>query len=366
MSKPILHKGFVFLLFLMTSPQEVQKNKASIYYGTPATIAVPETHHRSKVSPVQEEYMPPDTLIQHLGRDNIPISYSKNIRTSVCFDNQCRLLVAKVHWNPTGRYLGYSLPEGEFLSKKEHDPFSVQEYERLNSLLADPNLPLGSISYNELVLESQAPLVGIDGVSGATNQDLLAYIVEGAAYTTYKLYQILYGPDRQFIENWTRETLNEAFVIEALKSPEIADQLWLLKVLKGRLSEFPIARQQIAELTKSPNFSLADNALQAFSERDLEDDQITNLLFDLFEMGDYGKRNRILALLESSKTVNTISIKRLSEHVLQLESPFQVRVIRLFEKHKIKNSAFDQAMKQLSQSNNDFVAQEARSYLKLR
>ena len=61
-----------------------------------------------------------------------------------------------IYWNITGRYLGFELPVGEFLSKSEHKPFSEEEYERLNDLLADPSLPFGEISFNSLMDASKS------------------------------------------------------------------------------------------------------------------------------------------------------------------------------------------------------------------
>lgn len=366
MVKPILSKAFVFLIFLLTAPQQVQESKGPIYYGTPASISLEVTHQQRKLSPVQEEYMPADTLVQYLGEGNIPFTYSKNIRTSVCFDNQCRLLVATIYWNPTGRYLGFGLPEGEFLSKKEHDPFTVQEYERLNSLLADPTLPLGTISYNELVLESQLPignLGNIDGVSGATNKDLLSYIVEGAAYTTYKLYQLIYGPDQDFIEEWTLENLNEGFILQVLDSPVLSDQIWMLKRIKGRLAEFPKSKLKIAELTQSSNFSISDNALQAFTAKDIKDEKVEKTLLQVFDGADYGKRNRMLTLLESGESISSNSIQQLTHKIEGMESPFQVRIIQLFAKHRVNDSKFNQVVKRLSESGNAFVAKQAEVFL---
>jgi hypothetical protein len=64
-----------------------------------------------------------DSLYLVKTKENIPIHYFRNIATEVCFDNQCRLLDITVFWNITGRYLGFELPDGEFLSKYDHEPF---------------------------------------------------------------------------------------------------------------------------------------------------------------------------------------------------------------------------------------------------
>src|SRR5690554_4970202 len=92
----------------------------------------------------------PDTLFQVRSKDGYPISYFKKIYTGVCFDGECRMLDIVLYWNITGRYLGFELPKGEFLSKFDHEPFTDGEYERLHELLADLLSPLSMYTFNEL------------------------------------------------------------------------------------------------------------------------------------------------------------------------------------------------------------------------
>jgi len=66
----------------------------------------------------------PDTLFQIRSANGYPIAYYKKIFTGVCFDSECRMLDIVLYWNITGRYLGFELPEGEFLSKSDHQAFS--------------------------------------------------------------------------------------------------------------------------------------------------------------------------------------------------------------------------------------------------
>ena len=122
-----------------------------------------------------------DSLYLVKTRVHIPIHYFKKIATEVCFDNQCRLLDITVYWNITGRYLGFELPDGEFLSKYDHEPFVANEYERLNELLADPELPLGNISFEKLIQIPEANADSVDGISGATTEDVSKIVVKGAA-----------------------------------------------------------------------------------------------------------------------------------------------------------------------------------------
>ena len=85
-----------------------------------------------------------DTLVEYLSEEQIPVMYSREFLTGVCIDGKCRMLYIELFWNITGRYLGFKLPEGEFLSKTEHVKFNSNEYDKLNQLLADPNSALAN------------------------------------------------------------------------------------------------------------------------------------------------------------------------------------------------------------------------------
>jgi hypothetical protein len=55
-----------------------------------------------------------DTLFQIRSKEGYPVLYFRKIKTSVCFDNKCRLLDIVLFWNVTGRYLGYELRKVNF------------------------------------------------------------------------------------------------------------------------------------------------------------------------------------------------------------------------------------------------------------
>src|SRR3546814_5039171 len=66
-----------------------------------------------------------------------PVAYYRKINTDVCFDGKCRMLKVSLYWNVTGRFLGIELPPGEFLSKSDHEPFTLSEYYRMNRRSAE-------------------------------------------------------------------------------------------------------------------------------------------------------------------------------------------------------------------------------------
>ena len=132
-------------------------------------------------------------------KDNILLDYYKKVKGEVCYDDECRLLDIVVYWNITGRYLGFELPKEEFLSKYNHEPFSESEYQRLHTLLADSSIPLDAVSFEKLLEQPRNEEGTVDAVSGATSKSVAGMVVKGAAYTTYKLWNIVNGPTMDFV-----------------------------------------------------------------------------------------------------------------------------------------------------------------------
>jgi hypothetical protein len=104
----------LFLILVSTYDSAAQ----SRYFRTPTLPLAAETTVAHVVA--SQDSIANDTLFQQFSKEGFPVAYFRKIRTSVCFDNKCRLLKVNLYWNPTGRYLGFELEKGEFLSKAEH------------------------------------------------------------------------------------------------------------------------------------------------------------------------------------------------------------------------------------------------------
>ncbi|MCP3928315.1 MAG: hypothetical protein GY705_04370 [Bacteroidetes bacterium] len=132
MNRFIIVAGLVLFLTLSSSLPNEEKLK----YSQKPTIALDDPQEPIIISG-HRDTLSNDFLFEVKSKKNIPIHYFKHITTNVCFDNECRLLTITVYWSITGRYLGFELPKGEFLSKHDHEPFSNNEYKRLNDILYD-------------------------------------------------------------------------------------------------------------------------------------------------------------------------------------------------------------------------------------
>lgn len=305
-----------------------------------------------------------DTLFQVRAASGLPIAYYKKIYTGVCFDNECRMLDIVLYWNITGRYLGFELPEGEFLSKFDHEPFTEGEYERLHSLLADLLSPLGMYAYNELApkppVEEEAE---VDGITSATSKDILEYVVEGAAFTTYTLRSLVYGQIQDEVENLTRAELSEEMALKILESPDVTDKIWVLSEVPNNLSLSPKLRNAIFNYINNENYSLAERAIHAIDGDELESDTLQMLLLEKFYETDYGLKKLILDKLKEAPQLDDQVKVNLADNLKKWEGALLSNVLDLYIAQKVFDIETCRLVSELLQNDNRYISQKAFNFL---
>lgn len=305
----------------------------------------------------------PDSLFQIRSAKGLPIAYYKKIYTGVCFDNECRMLDIVLYWNITGRYLGFELPQGEFLSKFDHEPFTESEYERLHGLLADMLSPLGMYAYNELASKPQVEETEVDGITSATSKDVLEYVVEGAAFTTYTLRNLVYGPTQDQVENLTREALSEELVLKILESPDVTDKIWALGQVHDNLPLSPRLRNVIFDYIADENYSLAERAIHAIDGDELGSDTVQLLLLEKFYETDYSLKKLILDKLKESPQLNDKVRTRLAQDLKNWGGVLLSDVLDLYSVQKAFDVETCHLVSELLQNDNRYISQKAFNFL---
>ncbi len=139
------------------------------------------------ISPVKFDY-------QLIEINNIPESYRGEIITPVCMDGVCQRVHIIIHWDLLGNYRSYELPEGEQLTKAEHEPFSENDYKKLHEILSNYNSLLRDYDIRKLLNETRVTKIQeADGYTGATTGTLQEHIVKGAVYSSYTLWHFVNG-----------------------------------------------------------------------------------------------------------------------------------------------------------------------------
>ncbi|WP_057936600.1 hypothetical protein [Algoriphagus resistens] len=364
MNKMIVIASLITILVVGSSSVILHAGKEfrKIKYQNELTLDIPIAKINNKV--IYDEVEKKEvTLYQYISDKGFPVYYSRNVHTGVCYDNQCKSLNITLYWNPTGRYLGFELPENEFLSKDDHVPFAEEEYVRLNRLLSDPNLPLGEFTYNQIAAKNKAALYNVDGVSGATSKDVLEYVIKGSAYTTYTIYELVYGNTKSEVEAWTNEVLSDEYIEDILTESPYQDKLWVVDLIDGRLAEFPLSRNVIFDLMSSTDYSLAEKCLNSLVPKDLLAKEVQYSLIEKFLTFDFGMKSWTVELLKDTPQISPEVIVKLNKELPEMEVPIISGILDIYQKKGINDSTTIATVQRIANSENKYLANKAEGYL---
>ncbi len=300
---------FILLLSFQNEKKKIRRMNTSTISGEIDKI-VPQTIDF-------KDTIPNDTLLIYFDTENCPVKYSRKIIVGVCVDSECRLVNIELFWNITGRYLGFELHKGEFLSKTEHSPFKPEDYDLLHKLLSDPLSALAHYSIEELVPASDSTKIEIDVVSSATISAVLDYIVEGAVYTTYTLWHIVYGPTKREIEKLTIGKLNSELILKILDSNNLDDKIWVLNHIPNSVEITPELQNKFMEMIAGNDIYLAERSLNALKPESLTDDIQIKLINAFTETGFLLKR-MIIQKLKQAPQLNIEVTTTLSSQLITM------------------------------------------------
>jgi hypothetical protein len=352
----------LFLLLVSFCFTSFSQEKPSLKYLQVATIESSNFMEETTISSYK------DTLTNNLiylrkSKTNIPLYYYKTIQDAVCFDNVCRMLDIIVYWNITGRYLGFELPKGEFLSKQEHDPFSEDEYLRLHTLLADASIPLDAVSFEKLVEQPKYDDESVDAVSGATSKSVAEMVVKGAAYTTYKLWNIVNGPTMNFVSARTEKQLTPRLINQILQSSDNNDKLWALHRIDSAAKLSPDLEASLLNIIASDDFSLAYNAIQAIVAVHLNNSELQDRLFSMYSNVNHSIKKELVKKLMQAPILSSKVVDLSRDLLDQLNGQQLDDLLKLYSKHGVNDLKTCKVLVRILENKNKYISKKAYNFL---
>lgn len=248
--------------------------------------------------------IPDDSLTIYFSNTGDPEAFSRDIHTAVCIDTLCRLLDITLYWESTGKYLGYSLPRGEQITKKEHTPFSGSDYSRLTEILSDSSSQLGYYTMSE-IHPAKKLVAQTDGISGATIPDIAAWIVPEAAYTSFTLWHLTYGATRDSIVAYTKNKLITIQLLNNfLQNSDPYNQVKALQwIIETKQQCVPFINQALGIL-HSGNYAASGQALRFLKKSDINEERLQKEVIQLFDSEDFRIKNIAIEYFRSLDKLN--------------------------------------------------------------
>jgi len=305
-----------------------------------------------------------DSLYKVSTLNGSPRYYYQEVSTNVCFDNKCRPIRVKVYWNITGRYWGFSLENEEFLSRREHEPFEVVDYERLHLLMSDPFLPFNDVTFEELIEEASSNIDQVDGITGATSKQLSAYVVEGAAYTTYVLWHRIYGANMDLIRRTTESELSSDLLVEILHSPVSADKIWGLGKVDPTSGLDQSLEKVLLDIISSEEFFTSYRALDAISATHLEKATLQEGLFSIYEVADNALRNLIIDKFKMASEISQSVLTRSLQFIPGANGVQLGHWLEIYEKYGFTDPETYQVIAGILHHENRIISKKAYQFLR--
>ena len=152
-----------------------------------------------------------------------PAGYRLTVHLNVCTEGLCRMANVTLYWDALGHYERLDCPAHTPLTRRQHDPFTDEDYLKLDRILGNRESILGRLAYTALVEEKPHPdeqAASLDGWSGATPQTVADSVVEGAAFTTWALWHWVNGEIVPHLRDSTVERATPEFVRRLLRSEQ--------------------------------------------------------------------------------------------------------------------------------------------------
>ena len=346
------------IVLILTFFQE----KYPIKYMQVATIESSPADGPSTVVTIKDSVTNETVFLRKI-KDNILLDYYKKVKGEVCYDDECRLLDIVVYWNITGRYLGFELPKGEFLSKYNHEPFSESEYQRLHTLLADSSIPLDAVSFEKLLEQPRNEEGTVDAVSGATSKSVAGMVVKGAAYTTYKLWNIVNGPTMDFVSELTEKQLTPTLIHRILQSSDNNDKLWALNRIDTTTELTLDLEASLLEIISSDDFYLAYSSIHAIDPAHLNASDLQERLFSIYANVNHSIQKELLKKLMQSPFLSSEVVGAPRDLLIQLNGQQLDDLLKLYTKQGVNDLETFKSVSKILENENKYISEKAYKFL---
>ncbi|MEX2511587.1 MAG: hypothetical protein WD398_01665 [Cyclobacteriaceae bacterium] len=287
------------------------------------------------------------TVIESTINDSIPVEvqlevdgeghpnqYYTHVRTPVCKEGLCYLMVIDLYWDLLGNFLAYKVPEGRPLTKFDHEPFSPQDHKKMTEILSNKDSFLRFYTLDNLVDTTQKKSSDeVDGITGATHKSIKSDVVGGAVYSTYVLWHIFNGHLSDSILRHTESQFDKAMMERFLSSNNHHYQYYALeKINQDNSAEY---LPQIIQLIANGKSYVPYFAVEKISPRDWRKPEIQKNILQLLGTLNFEMENEILNRLQDVP-ISEDGMKVFVEKLDNLEESQLIKALDIINNQEIR------------------------------
>ena len=229
--------------------------------------------------------------------------YLAHLNVPICEDKVCYDVKLVFHWNPVGEFLGFEFSDKDPLTKLDHQPFTLQDYKKLDDILKNKDLSFVKIPIKDLVEPKNDSKV--DAYSGATKASIKDEIIEGALFTCYSLWHIAHGAVVDSIQSHTSKVLNKSTVQKLINENKLSYHYFLINTLS--VDSLKENLGSILEIIPSSEGYFAKNVMEKFPVTFFELKIMRDFVINNFSTLDYFTQKVILHKLLQNANVSVLN-----------------------------------------------------------
>jgi hypothetical protein len=203
----------------------------------------------------------------------LPDRYKANIVTPVCESDKCYIIEIDFYWDLIGRFVRYDTIPGMGLTKLDHVPFTPMDYQKLQEILSNRNSILSSYTKDALIKSTRTS--EIDGITGATAEEIKESVISGGVYSCFTLWHIANGPVEDSLRKNTASVFSEGLVKKLVSTQDQEGNYFLIDAFSEDefMKYLPEVLQTIQQgqgyyaknaIEKMPAVAVSDSLAQQF------------------------------------------------------------------------------------------------------
>ncbi len=304
-------------------------------------------------------------VVQSRDENGFPLEYSLSFETHVCTDGQCKPVDVTLVWNAVGCFERLEHPPDKPLTKKDHVPFTLDDYAKLDRILKDRNSILAgwTLAYLERPTQDGDAVDAVDAVTAPTPATVRDSIIEDAAYTTWTLWQWANGSIVPKLRAITGESCTPVYLKHLLAS---ADRRFVDFALDYLVERHPSDRQfvdSVLRVLENGEREQIDRCLE-FLRRAISDRQERHArLIEACCRMPMAERPMVLQRLAAEPDLPASTLEGLTGRLGQLPYFSIHLILRMLEQRKFASEKSISDVAALLEGDDFFIARRAYEHL---